>query len=238
MVIEESKRTLQSLMVTHKGLVVNNPFDNFRANNKLEQLKNAKKIGLDVPDTIITNEPEKAKEFYKEHNGNIIFKMQKLPIIKTEDEIYKTIMTNKVSYEDIINNAERIKNNPCLFQEYIEKEYEIRLTVIGKELFPIAIYSQDSEISRHDFRRYDFEKVKYEYVKIPQNIAKKTLKLIQHYSLHYASIDIIYTPNDKYIFLELNPNGQYLWTEEMSRTSITESFADYLTKSKYHPKIF
>lgn len=238
MVIEESKRTLQSLMVTHKGLVVNNPFNNFRANNKLEQLKHAKKIGLNIPDTIITNEPEKAQEFYKKYNGNIIFKMQKLPIIKTENDTYKTIMTNKVSYKDFIDNSERIKNNPCLFQECIEKQYEIRLTAIGEELFPIAIYSQNSEISRDDFRRYDFEKVKYKHVKIPQNIAKKTLKLIQHYGLHYASIDLIYTPDDNYIFLELNPNGQYLWTEEMSEAPITESLVDYLAGFKGHPKRF
>ena len=237
-VIEESKRTLQSLIVMHKGLVINSPFDNFRANNKLEQLRYAKKIGLNIPDTVITNEPEKAKDFYERHNGNIIFKMQKLPIIKIENDVYKTILTNKISYEDFINNFERIRNNPCFFQEKIEKRYEIRLTIIGKKLFPIAIYSQNSEISRDDFRRYDFDKVEYKYVEIPEDVTKKTLKLMEYYGLHYAAIDIIYTPGDKYVFLEVNPNGQYLWTEEMSGVPITESFADYLSGFKNHPKRF
>lgn len=236
MVIEESKRTLQGLMVTHPGLVVNNPFNNYRANNKIEQLQRAREIGLNVPDTLITNEPNKAKEFYEKHKRNIIFKMQKLPIIEDKNGVHKTIMTRRVLPEDFAE-IERIKNGPCLFQEHIEKEYEIRLTTVGNELFPIAIYSQDSEISRDDFRRYDFGKVRYKNVNIPEEITTKILSLTKQYKLHYAAIDLIYTPKDKYVFLELNPNGQYLWTEEMSGAPITNSFADYLAGLKA-PKEF
>ncbi len=237
MVIEESKRTLQGLMVTHKGLIVNNPFNNYRANNKIEQLQHARKRGLKVPDTIITNDTVKAKEFYQKHNGNIIFKMQKLPIIKDENEVHKTIMTTRVLPEHL-DNFRRVENSPCFFQELIEKEYEIRITVIGEKLFPIAIYSQSSEISRDDFRRYDFEKVKYGLVEIPQNISKKVVDLTYSYKLHYAGIDLIYTPKGEYIFLEINPNGQYLWTEEMSGVKITDFFADYLAQLKGNPKLF
>ena len=81
MVNEEAKRTIQGMMVSHNGLVVNNPFENHRANNKIEQLQHARKLGLNVPDTIITNNPIKAQEFYYKNRGDIIFKMQKLPII-------------------------------------------------------------------------------------------------------------------------------------------------------------
>src|SRR3989338_5642997 len=236
MVIEESKRTLQGLMVTHPGLVVNNPFNNYSANNKIEQLQRAREIGLNVPDTLITNEPNNAKEFYEKHKGNIIFKMQKLPIIEDKNGVHKTIMTRRVLAEDF-TEIERIKNSPCLFQEHIEKEYEIRLTIVGNELFPIAIYSQDSEISRDDFRRYDFGKVRYKTVNIPEETTTKILNLTKEYKLHYAAIDLIHTPKGKYVFLELNPNGQYLWTEEMSGAPITSSFADYLAGLKT-PKEF
>ncbi len=226
-VIEECKRTIQGLLVTHQGLVVNNPFSNYIANNKVEQLRRAKNIGLEVPDTILTNDPDKAKEFYEKHEGKIIFKMQKLPIIEDEGT-HKTVLTNVVSPREFEENAQRIRNAPCYFQEIIPKKYEIRLTVIGEKLFPIAIHSQDSEHSRVDFRRYDFQNVKYEEVKIHEDIEDKILNLVKSYNLHYAAIDLILTPEDRYVFLEINPNGQYLWTEEMSGAPITEYFADYL----------
>ena len=227
MVTEEAKATIQGLLVTHRGLVVNNPANNYRASNKMHQLRLAEEIGLRIPDTIITNVPKRAVNFYEEHNRDIIFKMQKLPIVEVYGK-YKTIMTTKVKSEDLIF-IERIRNNPCCFQERIEKEYEIRLTVIGNQLFPIAIYSQNSEYSKDDFRRYDFENVKYKLVEMPKDLGEKILLLTREYGLHYATIDLILTPKGDYIFLEVNPNGQYLWTEEMSGISITEAFADYLS---------
>lgn len=228
MVVEESKRTIQGLIVSHNGLVVNNPFSNYVANNKIEQLQRAKTLGLIVPDTIITNDPDQAKSFYERHEGDIIFKMQKLPIIE-EGGTHKTVMTNRVTHETFWGNLHRIRNAPCCFQERVEKEYEIRLTVIGNRLFPIAIHSQDSELSRNDFRRYDFENVRYELVELPKTIKDKVLELTRQYRLHYAAIDLIHTPDGKDVFLEVNPNGQYLWTEEMSGVKITDALVNYLS---------
>ncbi len=232
MVVEESKRTLQGLMITHRGLVVNNPFDNHKASNKIEQLQRAREIGLVVPSTIITNDPEEASKFYEIHHGEVIFKMQKLPIIQGDDKTSRTIMTTRVLSQEFYENVERIRNNPCCFQERIDKSYEIRLTVIGERLLPIAIYSQSSERSKDDFRRYDFENVKYKLVNIPDDVAAKVLELTRQYHLHYAAIDLICTPHGNHVFLEVNPNGQYLWTEEMSGVPITEAFVNYLANSE------
>ena len=230
MVREEAKRTIHGLMNVHDGLVVNRPYENHAANNKIEQLRRARKLGFIVPDTIVTNDHKAAIDFYKKHDNDIIFKMQKLPIIK-DDETYSTIMTSRVLEEHMQNN-ERINNSSCLFQERIEKDYETRLTVVGDRLFPVAIHSQDSELSKDDFRRYDFEKVKYEQVEIPEDIRIKTKRLVRSYGLHYAALDIIKTPDDKYVFLEINPNGQYLWTEELSGAKITDALAEYLAEGK------
>ncbi len=137
-------------------------------------------------------------------------------------------MANIVS-EEQLRDASRIQNNPCCFQEYIPKAYEVRLTVIGQKLFPVAIYSQGSDYSKVDFRRYDFENVAYEHVDLPEDTAKRISSLIQSYGLEYAAVDLIRTPDGEYVFLEVNPNGQYLWTEEQSGAPITEAFADLLT---------
>ena len=227
MVGTEAKLTLRGFMQTHRGRVVNRPLANSYAENKSEQLVRARRLGFHIPDTIITNSPEQAIGFYKKHGRDIIFKMQRLPIIQLGEGNHRTIMTRRVSEQDL-EDLERIQNCPCMFQERIPKTYEIRLTVIGEKLFPIAIHSQNSDYSQDDFRRYDFEKVKYEQVEIPEILNKRVLGLVKSYGLYYAAIDIIYTPSKEYVFLEINSNGQYLWTEEMSGVPITEYFADYL----------
>ena len=198
MVTDETTTTLQGLMVSHTGLVVNNPFNNHLANNKLEQLKRASSFGLSVPDTIITNNPKDALDFYHKHDGDIIFKMQKLPLVEDEGK-YSTVLTQRLKSEDL-QNFEMVRNNPCCFQNYIDKDYEIRLIVIDKKLFPIAIYSQLSDYSKNDFRRYDFDKVKYEIMNIPEDLKVKVNSLVDSYGLHYAAIDIIKRPNGQYVF--------------------------------------
>lgn len=67
-----------------------------------------------------------------------------------------------------------------------------------------------------------------ELVDIPNVISDKILRLTKHYSLYYSTMDLIFTPEKEYVFLEVNPNGQYLWTEELSGCKITEYFADFL----------
>ena len=66
-------------------------------------------------------------------------------------------------------------------------------------------------------------------VKDSDGIKDKILELTRQYELHYVTIDLIHTPGWEYIFLEVNPNGQYLWTEELSKVKITDTFIDYLS---------
>jgi hypothetical protein len=49
------------------------------------------------------------------------------------------------------------------------------------------------------------------------------------FGINFASPDMILTPEGEFVFLELNPNGQWLWLEAELGLPLISSMADLLT---------
>jgi len=228
-IITETKKTWESLLVLHKGRVINRLESQWVANNKMNQLFFTRNYGngIKIPDTILTNNPKDLIKFYRE-NSKICHKLQQQAIMEKENESL-TVYTNIIN-NNHLENAELIRRNPCLFQTYIEKAYELRITALEDKIIGIAIYSQNSETSKIDWRKYDFDNVIYEKVELPKKVDDFCKNLIKHYGLHFGQIDMIVTPQDDYFFLELNPNGQWLWLEKQSGYNLTKDIAENLVK--------
>lgn len=227
-IFDETEKAWDGLLMSHQGKVINRPQNQLHANNKIDQLKLALTIGegIFIPDTIVTNDSDRVRDFYEKHNGNICFKLHKGAVIDAE-EGNKMIYTNKVTRENM-ENVELVSSHPCIFQEYINKEFEIRIISTDRNSTGIAIHSQDSEISKVDYRRYDFKNVPYEHIELPENIERFCSSMLRHYGLHFGVFDFIYSKDREYIFLELNPNGQWLWLELKSGHNLTELVAENL----------
>lgn len=226
-IFTETERTWEGILFTHKGKVVNRPQANYAANNKISQLEFAYNYGKEIfiPDTLLTNSPQELIKFYKKHH-KICHKLQKAALVKREDE-YLTTYNNMIT-EKNMEHAHLIERNPTLFQQYIDKKYEIRITVLENKVIGVAIHSQDSDLSKLDYRRYDFENVKYEKIDLPKNVNKFCLDLIKNYGLSFGEIDMIFTKDNRYVFLELNPNGQWLWLELKSGYNLSKDVAENL----------
>ncbi len=227
-IFTETKRTWQGLLFTHRGKVVNRPQAEFAANNKVDQFLFAKNYGLPilVPETILTNDPSMLKFFYEQEGGKICHKLQKAAVVMRNGEHYITY--NNLVRKENLQYADLIRRNPSLFQRYIEKDYELRITALEEKVVAVAIHSQDSEQSKIDFRRYDFENVKYERVDLPETITDFCEDLLKHYNLSFGEIDMVVTPKQEYVFLELNPNGQWLWLELKSGYDLTSDVVENL----------
>lgn len=228
-ILNETKSTWDSLLFTHKGKIVNDPRAQYTANNKIDQILFAKSNNrqINIPLTILSNDPDKFLSFCGD-NDRVCHKLQNMSCV-VKDEEPLTIYTNIVKKEDL-EHIHLIRNHPSLFQCYIDKEYELRITSLEEKVIGIAIHSQNSEKSKIDFRKYDFEKVKYEKVDLPNNVTSFCLELLKHYNLSFGEIDMIYTKEGEYYFLELNPNGQWLWLELLSRYNLTKDVAENLIK--------
>lgn len=228
-VLTETERTWEGLLFSHTGRVVNRPQASFAANNKVNQLLFARSYGrgIQIPATILTNDPEYLRQFYATHDL-ICHKLQRAALVERDGK--RLTSYNNLVRDENIAHADLIRAHPCLFQEYIDKEYELRITALEDRVAAIAIYSQDSDLSKLDFRRYDFEKVRYRKVDIPDNVSTFCLDLLKHYGLSFGEIDMILTKDGRYVFLEINPNGQWLWLQEHSGYDLTRDVAENLLK--------
>lgn len=230
-VYEETSRTWQGLIASARGRVVNRLDAEKAANNKINNLLFAKRFGIRVPETTVTNDPSEVIDFYSSLNVSgrkICHKLQKVAIVEKNGEDLVTY-TNIVD-DEALKDAHLVRSHPNMFQEYINKLYEVRVTALEDLALGIAIHSQDSELSQIDYRRYDFENVRYEKIGLPSFIEEFTLKILKHYGLFFGALDFVIDKDEVYHFLELNPNGQWLWLEKMSGFNITTHVADNLLK--------
>ena len=115
-----------------------------------------------------------------------------------------------------------------IFQAYVPKRVELRITVVGQQVFAAEIHSQHTHHTRHDWRRYDLDETPHFPHALPPDVAQRCLRLVQALGLCYGAIDMVLTPDDRYVFLEINPNGQYLWIEQLTGLPITDALCDLL----------
>ena len=201
--------------------------------NKLLQLRLAALSGLATPQTMITNNPEELLAFCEEHGGFIAVKALHATIFRDADGGAWAIYTNRVSSDYLRERAGNISSAPIIAQEYISKMLELRITVVGNRVLTCAIHSQDSERTKDDWRRYDFDNVKHEQYELPSDIRFRLLDFMRRCGLSFGAIDMIVTPSGRYVFLEVNPSGQFGWIEELTGLPISESIAEALaTKGK------
>lgn len=225
---EECEETLRGLYRGLDGLWVNRIDRNRYAASKVVQLRKARELGLRVPDTLITNDPKRLVEFYHAHGGDIVVKMQKTAFWAPEAGL--GLYTSKVDL-DKLKHAELIRRCPCVFQENIRKDVELRITVIGRRVFAAALRSQEVAAAHVDVRRATMT-VPHERFELPREIEKKVLGLMGAFGLQYGAIDMIVTPEGEHVFLELNPNGQFGWIEERTGLPLYAAMADLLISGK------
>jgi len=235
-VIEEAKgfvrgewaEGIMSLWNSIDALWVNHPAAISSVGNRLKQLDLAKKIGLPTPKTLITNEPEQLGRFFEECDGKIIAKTLNSSSGLPDG---KMIFTTKITRKDL-ENSDLLRHSPCLFQEYVPKKTEFRATVIGDKIHAVEIHSQNSPKTKHDWRQYDdFRKTPYVPADLPAEVSGKLRQVMKGAKLEFGGCDLIRTPDDEYVFLEVNPNGRWWWIQELTGVNMAKDVALHLAQN-------
>lgn len=142
--------------------------------------------------------------------------------------------TVKVSTAELLGKIDDIELCPVIIQEYIEKKYELRIIVIGNKVFACVIYSQAGpELAKIDWRSGE-DKVKIEPFTLPEEIERKCIQLNETLGLEFGCMDFIVTPDDNYVFLENNTNGQWYMFEELTGLPIGMAIADHILQKSGH----
>ncbi len=223
----EIRNTLFGFLESIDTYALGKPSVYRRLDSKEEQLKIADKIGLKIPESCITNNPEEARKFILKHQ-NVIAKMQTGFAIY-EDGVECVVFTNVVS-EDNLEELDSLLYCPMQFQKKIEKKKELRVTVVGRDVYTFEIDSQQSEEAKIDWRKDGVNLIKkWERTELPADIEAKILELLDVYNVDYGAIDIIVSPEDEYYFIEINAAGEFFWLDNLTEGHlISKSIADVL----------
>jgi glutathione synthase/RimK-type ligase-like ATP-grasp enzyme len=221
----ESQRALDALMTVTNALWVNHPQCHARANSKPAQLFVARRIGFDVPPTVITNDPVQARELMRKTDGPIVYKAMSQNLDLEQD----TALFTGLLTETELAKLELIRISPGIFQKFVSKAYEVRATVIGRRIFSGKIDSQARIETQVDWRHRPFD-MEETPIELPPEIEEKIHLFMDAFGLVYGAFDFIVTPDGRYVFLEINPAGQYMWVEVKTKLPITSALADVLSK--------
>ncbi len=197
--------------------------------NKPLQSQVAAEAGLLVPETLITTDPREAVRFWERWRGEVIHKTFGGFTVQNPRGKALAIYTSRVTREDLETFGEDIRHAPVLFQNYIPKAFELRVTVVAERVFACAIHSQDSPRTRDDWRRYDFDRVRHRPYLLPAEIQMKLLKFMKELRLVFGAIDMVVTPDNEFVFLEVNPSGQWGWIEKLTGLPISKAIAETLS---------
>jgi glutathione synthase/RimK-type ligase-like ATP-grasp enzyme len=206
---------------------VNHPDANRVASNKLYQLKVATECGFTIPATLVSNSPVAVRQFFDECLGEMVFKRLGGGPIDYADRV-EVLYTHKMNASDL-ENLEDIVCAPGIFQEYVPKRVETRITIVGDEIFACEIDSQANPATIHDWRR-DFVNTQHRTHELPVAVAEKCLELICKLNLKFGALDFVVRPDGEYVFLEINPNGQWLWIEHLTGLPIGNAIAAFLSR--------
>lgn len=221
--LKEFEYLLKNIFATITGKWLSDPFFVYRAENKLLQLKYAKEIGFIIPETIVSTIPEEIKRFANNFKSIIIKPIYSGRIDSSKGPDF--MFTNVLSQQHL-NGLEKYDITPCIFQQEIKKKIELRVTVVGSQVFTAQIDSQKSSESKTDWRR---EKSQFEPYELPKEISDKCVSIVEMLGLRFGAIDLILTPEGEYVFLEINPNGQWVWIETETDLRISEAILSELT---------
>ena len=194
-------------------LWVNKPYSASMAENKLYQLSVARKCGLSYPDTLVSNDPVAIKDFIKSHN-NVIYKsfMPHLWHNLSSDINYALYAT--LIDESMIGNDSSVLICPGIYQKYIDKKYDLRVTVIGNKVFSALIQSKD-KLAFIDWRRHSLgENIEICDSSLPTSYKSKIMKLVRSMGLAFGCIDLAVDKNNDIFFLEINQSGHFLFIEQ------------------------
>lgn len=190
------------------------------AENKTRQLRLARAVGLAIPPTLITADGDAVRAFFAEHNGRIIAKLQTSLVHSMTGQ--GGLPTRLLSRADL-DALPGLAHCPMVFQRYIEKALELRVAWVDGQAFVGAL---DGSRCGVDWR-YDCSAPWLPHT-LPPDVHARLGRLMARLGLRQGALDLIVTPSGEYVFLEVNPHGEWGMLERDLGLPISHALADAL----------
>ncbi|MDQ2708940.1 MAG: hypothetical protein M3Z25_15455 [Actinomycetota bacterium] len=204
---------------------VNHPARVADASYKPLQLTVARDCDLPVPPTLITSVGAAARCFIDDIDGRVIYKPMSPGVIAELGNV--KVVNATIVTKEMIDDAS-ISKTAHEFQRFIEKSYDTRVTVIGRDIFAVAIDAKTDD-TYVDWRA-NYDALDYRLIDVPDEVRSGILSYMTNVGLSFAAFDFSVDQSGKWWFLEANPNGLWAWLEERTGIPVSAAIATYLTK--------
>ncbi|MEH1896282.1 MAG: MvdC family ATP-grasp ribosomal peptide maturase [Nostoc sp.] len=197
------------------------------AHNKLRQLRVASEVGFTIPQTLVTNKAESAREFFQQVNGKMVSKLLTALSRSMEANSSFFLYTSTVKEEDL-QDAESLRYCPMVFQEQIPKQSELRVVYVNGHVFVGALEASVYAAAKVDWRKPGVELGTWQHHQLPNEVVRRLQAFMGKFGLLFGALDFIVTPSGEYVFLEVNPIGEWGMLEKDLDLPISSAIADAL----------
>ena len=225
--MRESRAALVGSCMSVADKVMSHPASVGQAEFKPFQLSVASAAGFCVPKTLVSNSPDRIRDFHDEGRRALIVKPVRSGYFEYGGEP-RVIYTNRF-LDEHLSNLDSARIAPSIYQEFVPKSLDIRVTYVGGRCFSAAIHSQTDVAAAVDWRRTDDEHLPHSRHELPHALEKIIRDYMNTLGLNFGALDFALTPDGVYHFLEVNPNGQWLWLDHQLDLGITDAVADWLS---------
>lgn len=199
-----------------------------RASSKAWQLQVATDIGFKVPATLITNDYDRVCKFVKAQ-GVIAVKPFSPHYWHEVDRGRYRVASTSVLDDPTVLDRQAVEICPTIYQKFVNKRHELRVTVIGRRIFVARI----AKLNGGAFTDWRFHigtgEERLQVDVLPAHLERKVLELLNELGLQYGCIDLVVDQNGDIYFLEINPSGQFLFVEqEVPELPLLNAFSSML----------
>ena len=212
---EEARLALDGALRSVSAHWVNHPDANRVAQDKIAQLRRAAQLGFAVPDWVLTNSTGVASEFLAGHADGVVAK----PLGAGRLDDRRTFWTSKIDGAD----ARLLGAEPYLLQRFVSRRADVRVTVVGEEVFAVSIDASVHPEADVDWRRAG-RRAHHEVLDLDEATRRFCLVLAESFGLSFAALDFAFD-GEQLWFLEVNPNGQWAWLEVATGVPIAAALA-------------
>lgn len=206
-----------------------NPQRAVERTSKPRQHQLALEVGMEVPDTLYTNDPEEIRAFLREHPGQVVYKPLNVTAWR-DDERYYMPFTHPLT-EDRLVEDELLQAVPGIYQVRVPKAYELRITMMGQRALAVRLLSQETRRGKLDWRRAQDE-LRMEPYAVPEELRRQCFALMCRLGIVFGCFDFIVRPDGRFVFLEVNQAGQFLFAETAAGLPLLDAFSEFLLQGR------
>ena len=223
--LRESRAAMLGGLMTQRARWMNHPAAVWRAEFKLFQLRAAQEVELKIPKTLVSNDPVAIARAQAQFGGMIVKPARSGHFWQGGEEY--AIFTSALTLEHL-DSLDDARWTPSIYQELVPKEVDVRVTFVGGKFFAAAIHSQTDPAAAVDWRKTENAGLPHSRIELPDLMLERLQRLMTLLGLEFGCIDLVKTPRGEYVFLEVNPSGQWLWLDDQLDLGISVAVADWL----------